>query len=107
MQEEYTIMTIEELFNLVTSDNVERLIPDINNTLRHIAELKNNELENQHLKIKSFTWKDDGDIRSEVLTHPNIIENAAFKLCACTISTLNPYSVIPNKCLNCGGIISQ
>lgn len=55
----YKITTIKELLDLVTMENVERLIPDIVNTLYYTAQLKSS-LEGYY-PGDGFTWIDDGE----------------------------------------------
>lgn len=104
---EYTITTIKELFNIINSENVERLLADLNNTIRHVSEIK----EHYPVEVESFTWKDDNDVKSEVDISLKIIDEPphfeVLRLCCCNIPYLNPYSNVPNSCLTCKKVISK
>lgn len=72
MENKYEIKTIDDLFNVVTVDNVENLAEDLKSwlsicaSMKAVAKVLGEEDDLQHLK---FTWIDDGKHEKTVNIH--------------------------------------
>jgi len=59
----YEIKTVQDIFECVTTENIDRFMKDFVGIFLSLAEIKENSTEEeiQDLKIGSFMWTDDGE----------------------------------------------
>lgn len=77
MNKTYTINTIEELFDVVNGENIERLCEDLVLSLYLHVELKK---QISTLKYTSLNWTDDGISQAAVELSPTDAESAHKKI---------------------------
>jgi len=73
---EYEISTIQDIFDIVTTENIDRFMTDFYKMFDSIAKLKQN-LESQtlvNMTMPSYTWTDDGKMNLSATLNGEIIE---------------------------------
>ncbi len=67
-KDRYMIATINDLFNVVTANNIDRLVLDLNHMLYVISKLKNNaDIGAKFILPNSFEWIDDSVTTTEIV----------------------------------------